>query len=136
MTHPASWARLLIARDAVQGPIALKLIIDHYEQHDGKADDFGRLNIVIDAQDALDPGQSAQSGMTEIAREVAVLTGNLCPNDHDRDGYCGCQYCRAASVAVVAGRLRHGLRTLQAASLVLCSTDSYDPGGPPSSQVD
>jgi hypothetical protein len=54
MTHPASWARLLIARDDVQGPNALKLIIDYYAEHDGRANDFGRLNIVIDAQDALD----------------------------------------------------------------------------------
>src|SRR4051812_10420495 len=54
MSHPASWARLLIARDDVQGPEVLKRMIEYYEEHDGNAWDFGRLNIVADAQAALD----------------------------------------------------------------------------------
>jgi hypothetical protein len=41
-------------RDNVQGRESLKRLVAFYEEHDGKADDFGRLNIVMDALLALD----------------------------------------------------------------------------------
>lgn len=47
------WARLLLERDDVQGRKVLERMVAYYEEHDGKADDFGRLFIVIDAQAAL-----------------------------------------------------------------------------------
>jgi hypothetical protein len=53
-TFPANWARLLIERDSVWGPKVLDCMVKWFEEHDGKADDFGRLYIVTDAQKALD----------------------------------------------------------------------------------
>jgi hypothetical protein len=47
------WARLLLERDNVQGRKVLERMIEYYEEHDGKADDFGRLFIVTDALAAL-----------------------------------------------------------------------------------
>lgn len=52
-TVHSNWALMLLARDDVQGRKVLERMIAYYEQHDGKADDFGRLNIVIDASIAL-----------------------------------------------------------------------------------
>jgi hypothetical protein len=51
--RPQDWARLLLARDDVQGRKVLERMLAYYEEHDGKADDFGRLFIVIDASIAL-----------------------------------------------------------------------------------
>jgi hypothetical protein len=48
------WATLLIERDDTEGPKVLRRMVEWYEEHDGRADDFGRLRIVIDAQRALD----------------------------------------------------------------------------------
>jgi len=47
------WARLLLERDDVQGRKVLERMLAYYEENDGKADDFGRLFIVIDASIAL-----------------------------------------------------------------------------------
>jgi hypothetical protein len=44
---------MLIVRDGVQGPAALQLLIEWYEEHDSKAWDFGELYIVKDARAAL-----------------------------------------------------------------------------------
>ncbi len=48
------WARMLIIRDDVWGPKVLECMVKWFEEHDGKADDFGRLLIVTDAQVALE----------------------------------------------------------------------------------
>lgn len=48
------WAKMLIKRDGVQGRAALERMVKWYEEHDGKADDFGELIIVKDARAALD----------------------------------------------------------------------------------
>jgi hypothetical protein len=47
------WAELLVKRDGVQGAEVLRRMIAWYEEHDGKADDFGELFIVKDARRAL-----------------------------------------------------------------------------------
>jgi hypothetical protein len=51
---PDNWAMMLVQRDDVQGPEALRRMIEWYDEHDGKADDFGELLIVKDARRALD----------------------------------------------------------------------------------
>lgn len=51
--HPSFWAVQLLERDDVQGRKVLERMIAYYEENDGKADDFGRLFIVIDANIAL-----------------------------------------------------------------------------------
>lgn len=53
-TYESLWAELLIERDEVQGPEVLRRMIKWYEENDGKADDFGSLFIVGDAQRALE----------------------------------------------------------------------------------
>jgi hypothetical protein len=53
-SNPADWARLLLERDDVQGRAALERMVAWYDEHDGRADDFGRLRIVIDAVRALE----------------------------------------------------------------------------------
>lgn len=53
-TDAADWAKMLLARDKDHGPQVLERLIAYYEEHDGRADDFGRLWIVKDAQSALD----------------------------------------------------------------------------------
>jgi hypothetical protein len=53
-TNSAEWARMLLARDAVQGREVLRrMVVEFYEEHDGKASDFGELWIVKDARAAL-----------------------------------------------------------------------------------
>ena len=47
------WARLLLERDNVQGRKVLERMVAYYDEHDGKAADFGRLFIVTDAMAAL-----------------------------------------------------------------------------------
>jgi hypothetical protein len=59
MNSAADWARMLIARDGVQGPEALRRMIAWYEENDGKADDFGEFWIVKDARVALEEGRDA-----------------------------------------------------------------------------
>lgn len=56
---PKDWARLLIMRDDVWGPKVLESMVKWFEENDGKADDFGRLFIVTDAQAALTEAQNA-----------------------------------------------------------------------------
>jgi hypothetical protein len=51
--NPAFWAVLLLERDDVQGRKVLERMIAYYAEHDGIADDMGRLRIVIDAVAAL-----------------------------------------------------------------------------------
>jgi hypothetical protein len=49
----ANWAGQLLKRDLVQGSLTLERMVAYYTEHDGKADDFGRLHIVVDATNAL-----------------------------------------------------------------------------------
>lgn len=53
LNAPADWAEMLLQRDDVQGRKVLERMIEYYNEHDAKADDFGRLRIVIDAERAL-----------------------------------------------------------------------------------
>lgn len=53
MADAHEWAKLLLERDSVQGRKVLERMIEFYEENDGKADDMGRLFIVIDAMQAL-----------------------------------------------------------------------------------
>jgi hypothetical protein len=54
MSNPALWAKLLLERDALQGRQVLERMVAYYQEHDGNADDFGRLKIVADAENALE----------------------------------------------------------------------------------
>jgi hypothetical protein len=51
---PADWAKLLLARDDVQGRATLERMIEWYEQNDSKAWDSGELFIVKDARAVLE----------------------------------------------------------------------------------
>jgi hypothetical protein len=52
-SNSAEWARMLLARDDVQGREVLRRMVEFYEQYDSKAWDFGELWIVKDARAAL-----------------------------------------------------------------------------------
>jgi len=70
--------------------------------------------------------------MSDIGRKVAILTEVLCPNDYDRDGYCGCPYCRKHGCCMWYPARWSPHRPGGIAGGVLDGT--YDPGGPSASQ--
>lgn len=53
-TEGATWAKLLLQRDGEQGRRVLERMVAWYNEHDGRADDFGEFFIVKDAKRALE----------------------------------------------------------------------------------
>jgi hypothetical protein len=59
---PEAWAHMLLARDAVQGREVLRRMVEFYDEHDGRAWDFGELLIVEDARAALEAHDPENKG--------------------------------------------------------------------------